>query len=79
VKEARSGDYDLVEGNAVDGLATRHTGWRRDFPSIFPLTQETEEAPNDARLVMVGFLRRPRNLTMIFHHQERLLVPILEV
>ena len=29
----------------------------RDFPSLFALTAETEEAPNDARLVMTGFLR----------------------
>jgi len=32
-----------------------------DFPSILALAAETEEAPNDARLVMTGFLKRPRN------------------
>jgi len=35
-------------------------GWRR---GLFALTAETEGAPNDARLVTTGFLRRPRNLT----------------
>ena len=44
-----------VGGSVLDGVG--------DFPSLLPLTPETEEAPNDARLVMTGFLRRPRNLT----------------
>ena len=33
----------------------------RDFPPLFALPLVMEEAPNDARLVMTGFLRRPRN------------------
>ena len=48
--------------------AGRGLGWEVRYPSywmasgLFALTPETEEAPDDARLVMTGFLRRPRNL-----------------
>ena len=31
--------------------------------SLFALTPQVEEAPNDARLVTTGFLERPRNFT----------------
>ena len=31
--------------------------------SLFALTPEVEEAPDDARLVTAGFLKQPRNFT----------------
>jgi len=34
-----------------------------DFPSRFALDAVMEDAPNEARLVMTGFLRRPIKLT----------------
>jgi len=34
-----------------------------DFPSLFALTPETDEAPKDAHLVMTGFLAQPINST----------------
>ena len=41
---------------ALDGVG--------DFPSPFALKLEMEAAPNNARLAITGFLRRPRNLTL---------------
>jgi len=59
MKEARSGDLDGVRTH-VCRIRTRMPSARTtldgvgDFPSLFALTPETEEAPNDARLVMTG-------------------------
>ena len=51
------------------GTAGRGWGWEVRYPSCwmasgtFCIDTRNEEAPNDARLVMTGFLRRLRNLT----------------
>ena len=60
LRRCGNGWYGVGLGCSVPVLILDGVG---DFPSLFVLAPETEEAPNDARFVMTGFLRRPRNLT----------------